>query len=95
MKSSNKILWQILTWERSDFAVADGKSTAWILALGMRNPTRFAVWTFGRRNTACILKSLKSAEKLLHENEVETTTNFVMYFCYGVGKGRSKFRRAP
>ena len=41
------------------------------------------------------MKSLKSAEKLLHAQEVVTTTSFVMYYCYGVGKGKSKVRRAP
>ena len=41
------------------------------------------------------MKSLKSAEKLLHEHEVVTTTSLVMYYCYGVGKGKSKVRGAP
>ena len=30
-----------------------------------------------------------SAEKLLHEHEVETTSSFVVYYSYGVGKGKS------
>ena len=38
---------------------------------------------------------VKSAEKLLHEYEVETTTSFVMYYSCGVGKGKSKVRGAP
>ena len=29
----------------------------------------------------------KSAEKLLHEHEIETTTSFVVYYSYGVVKG--------
>ena len=30
---------------------------------------------------------IESAEKLLHEHDLETTTCFVMYYSYGVGKG--------
>lgn len=30
---------------------------------------------------------VQSAEKLLHEHELETTTSFVMYYNCGVGKG--------
>ena len=41
------------------------------------------------------MKSLKSAEKLLHAHEVVTTTSFVMHYCYGVGKGKSIVRGAP
>ena len=33
--------------------------------------------------------NIESAEKLLHEHEVETTSSFVLYFSYGVGKGKS------
>ena len=35
------------------------------------------------------------AEKLLHEHEVEIATNFVTYYSYDVGKGKSKVRGAP
>ena len=38
---------------------------------------------------------VKSAERLLHEHEVEIATNFVTYYSYGVGKGKSKVRGAP
>ena len=38
---------------------------------------------------------VKSAEKLQHEHEVETTTSFVIYYSYGVGEGKSKVRGAP
>ena len=41
------------------------------------------------------MPEVKSAEKLLHEHEMETTTSFVMYYSYGVGKGKSKVRGAP
>ena len=41
------------------------------------------------------MPGVKSAEKLLHEYEVETATNFVTYYSYGVGKGKSKVRGAP
>ena len=37
---------------------------------------------------------VKSAEKQLYEHEVETTTSFVMYYSYGVGKGKSNVRGA-
>lgn len=37
---------------------------------------------------------VKSAEKLLHEHELETTTCFVMYYNYGVVKGKSQVRGA-
>ena len=40
------------------------------------------------------MPEVKSAEKPLHEHEVETTTSFVMYYSYGVGKGKSKVRGA-
>ena len=36
------------------------------------------------------MPEVKSAEKPLHEHEVETTTSFVMYYSYGIGKGKSK-----
>ena len=38
---------------------------------------------------------VKSAEKLLREHEVQTITNFVTYYSYGVGKVKSKVRGAP
>ena len=41
------------------------------------------------------LPDVRSAEELLYKHEVETTTSFVMYYSYGVGKGKSKFRGAP
>ena len=41
------------------------------------------------------MPDVKSAEKLLHEYEVEITTSFVMYYSCGVGKGKSKVRGAP
>ena len=41
------------------------------------------------------LPDVRSAEELLYEHEVETTTSFVMYYSYGVGKGKSKVREAP
>ena len=41
-----------------------------------------------------LVPEVKSAEKLLHEHEVETTTSFIMYYSYGVGKGKSKVRGA-
>ena len=41
------------------------------------------------------LPDVKSAEKQLHEHEVETTTSSVMYYCYGVGKSKSKVRGTP
>ena len=41
------------------------------------------------------MPEVKSAEKLLHEHEMETTTSFVMYYSYGVGKGKSNARGSP
>ena len=41
------------------------------------------------------LPDVKSAEKQLHEHEVETTTSSVMYYCYSVGKSNSKVRGTP
>ena len=41
------------------------------------------------------MPKVKSAEELLHEHELETTTSFVVYYSYGVGKGKSKVRGAP
>ena len=41
------------------------------------------------------MPEVKSAEKLLHEHEMETTTSFVMYYSDGVGKRKSKVRGAP
>ena len=41
------------------------------------------------------LPDVRSAEELLHEHKVETTTSFVKYYNYGVGKGKSKVRGAP
>ena len=38
---------------------------------------------------------VKSAEKLRHEHEMETTTSFVMYYSYDVGKDKFKVRGAP
>ena len=38
------------------------------------------------------MPGVKSAEKLLHEHEVEIATNFVTYYSYDVGKGKSKVR---
>ena len=32
--------------------------------------------------------------KLLYDHEMETTTSFVIYYSYGVGKGKSKVRGA-
>ena len=32
--------------------------------------------------------------KLLYDHEMETTTSFVMYYSYGVGKGKSNVRDA-
>ena len=45
--------------------------------------------------TFTFVPGVKSAEKLLREHEVETITNFVTYYSYGVGKGKSKVRGAP
>ena len=39
--------------------------------------------------TLSFVPDIESAEKLLHEHEVETTTSFVVYYSYGVGKGKS------
>ena len=33
---------------------------------------------------------VKSAEKVLHEHELDTTTSFVMYYNNGLGKGKLK-----
>ena len=41
------------------------------------------------------MPDVKSAEKLLHEHEVEATASFVMYYSYGVGKGKTIVRGAP
>jgi len=30
---------------------------------------------------------VQSAEQLLHDHELETTSRFVMYYNYGLGKG--------
>ena len=38
------------------------------------------------------MPGVKSAEKLLHEHEVEIATNFVTYYSYGIRKGKSKVR---
>ena len=32
---------------------------------------------------------VQSAEQLLHGHEMETTSRFVMYYNYGLGKGMS------
>ena len=45
--------------------------------------------------TLSFLPDVKSAEKQLHEHEVETTTSFVMYYSYSVCKGKSKVRGTP
>lgn len=37
-------------------------------------------------DTFGFVPDVQSAEKLLHEHELETTTSFVMYYNYGVGK---------
>ena len=39
--------------------------------------------------TLSFVPDIESAEKLPHEHEVETTTSFVVYNSYGVGKGKS------
>ena len=39
--------------------------------------------------TLSFVPDIEWAEKLLHEHEVETTTSFVVYYSYGVGKGKS------
>ena len=41
------------------------------------------------------MTDVKSADKLLHEHEVETTTSFVMYYSDSVEEGKSKVRGAP
>ena len=41
------------------------------------------------------MPDLKSAEKLLHEHELEITTKFFMYYSHDVSKGESKVRGAP
>ena len=41
------------------------------------------------------MPDVKSAEKQLYEHEVETTTSFVMYYSYGVGKSKSNVRGTP
>ena len=41
------------------------------------------------------MPDVKSAEKQLHKHEVETKTSFVMYYSYGIGKGKSKVRGTP
>ena len=38
--------------------------------------------------TFSFVPDVQSSELLLHEHELETTTSFVMYYNYGVGKGR-------
>ena len=38
---------------------------------------------------------IESAEKLLHEHDLEAITCFVMYYSYGVGKGKPKVRGVP
>ena len=45
--------------------------------------------------TLSYVTDIESAEKLLHEHDLETTTCFVMYYSYGVGKGKPKVRGAP
>ena len=45
--------------------------------------------------TLSFLLDVKSAEKQLHEHEVKTTTSSVMYYCYSVGKSKSKVRGTP
>ena len=42
-----------------------------------------------------ICARFKSAEKLLHEHELEITTKFFMYYSYDVSKGESKVGGAP
>ena len=42
--------------------------------------------------TLSIVPDIESAEMLLHEHEVETTTSFVVPYRYGVGKIKSKVR---
>ena len=46
-------------------------------------------------DTFTSMPDVKSAEKLLHEHEVEATTSFVMYYSYGVGKGKTKVKGVP
>ena len=41
------------------------------------------------------MPDVKSAEKPLHEHQVEATTSFVTYYSYGVGKGKTIVRGAP
>ena len=41
------------------------------------------------------MPGVKSAEKLLHEHEVETATNFVTYYSYRVRRGKFKVRWTP
>ena len=46
-------------------------------------------------DTFTSMPDVKSAEKPLHEHEVEATTSFVTYYSYGVGKGKTIVRGAP
>ena len=43
-----------------------------------------------RPGSFLFVPDVKSAEKVLHEHELDTTTSFVMYYNIGLGKGKLK-----
>ena len=43
-----------------------------------------------RPGSFLFLPDVKSAEKVLHEHELDTTISFVMYYNNGLGKGKLK-----
>ena len=43
-----------------------------------------------RPGSFLFVPDVKSAEKVLHEHELDTTTSFVMYYNNGLGKGKLK-----
>ena len=43
-----------------------------------------------RPGSFLFVPDVKSAEKVLHEHELDTTTRFVMYYNNGLGKGKLK-----
>ena len=44
-----------------------------------------------RPGSFLFIPDVKSAEKVLHEHELDATTSFVMYYNNGLGKGKLKF----
>ena len=47
-----------------------------------------------RPGSFLFVPDVKSAEKVLHEHELDTTTSFVMYYNNGLGKGTLNVRSA-